>query len=135
MQANTSIMKGYFSSCKYLEDVCAKCRSASGAKITTVSGKQYKVIFSQKYGDTRYYFLPVDANENSLFSSSFISECEIEKFADCFPAVKPSSMSDLLHAYSITEPLGSMLPSELMPKYNADYIDLLYAFLNAVSEL
>ena len=130
-----SISEKLFSYCEYRQDFDKKCRSANSIQFTTILGENIKVIFTDEYGDPRYYFVHNDSINNKLTNNIFVMECEIELFADCFPAIEPLTENDLRMAYNISTPCGTMLPRDVIPEYNKRYISILYAFLIAVSKM
>lgn len=131
LEVGTSLLKRNFSS---VSDFRMKCRSSNNTEFTTVTGERYVTRFSDKYGDNRYCFLPVESVKiDFLEQNDFISEEEIEKFADCFPALDPETELEIKYAYQITQKCGTMLPSVLMPEYNFLHISILYAFLNTIA--
>jgi len=130
-----SILRGFFSSCKYLREFYEKCRATSGKQFSTALGGKFTVTFSDRFGDPRYYFVADDPQTQPPLCCDFVSECEIEKFADCFPATEPKNEADLRRAYSLSTPCGTMLPRHFVINYDKNYLSILYGFLLAAARL
>lgn len=130
LEVGTSLIKRCFSS---ISDFRMRCRSSNNTEFTTVTGERYVTLYFDNYGDNRYYFIPAESVKTEhIEQNGFISEEDIVKFADCFPALDPETELEIKYAYQTTEKCGTMLPSVLMPKYNFLYISIIYAFLNAI---
>ena len=94
----------------------------------TVGGTKYTIHYQSLYGDTRLYL-----SQNGILDplhDSFVSDAEIEKFADCFPYSDPETVQDLETIYYCSPLLGTMRTVNLIPQFNAKYLFILYGLVN-----
>ncbi|MGN1412110.1 MAG: hypothetical protein ACI4WH_06365 [Oscillospiraceae bacterium] len=107
---------------QYLEDyidILIKCQNQ---RLVTSSGIEFTYEVNSKYGDDRIYITHKNKKQICIFMP------DVEKFIDCFPYCDHKPTLKEMHSFfSITEPVGTMLPSDLMIKENTNFIDYMYS--------
>ena len=95
-----------------------------------LKGKKYKIHYCEQYGDVRLYI-----NNSDIFNSlteNFISECDFEKFIDCFPYATPNTLQELKLIYYFSKKVGTFEPKVLLPKFDEDYILKMYKLVHLI---